>query len=287
MSDRYHVGWYRFVPFMGYHHILMMFTIMAVILWCESASDSHAFLLAGCTTSNGLRNVYLLSLSYSNQPLGEVAGPLVSDPQAIKLLADHVQGSSGPIREIRVGYFSLCAVSSSGIWLCSDSTEGLVAQVRASGNSDPLNLLGLAHSVRTDIVFCPLLTVLIGNRTMAVVSLFIAMLLLATFPGWHEDDDSDASAREIKPFPSRPVSKVALALLFVASLLGFATVFWQHIGSAGSAVIIENMSYHLATAHVGNLAMALGWVGVFFASLSMVGLHVMIKAIQVLTIMAE
>ncbi|KAK6839392.1 hypothetical protein PG987_005258 [Apiospora arundinis] len=265
------------IPFIGFHHVLVVFNVVSIILW--------SILLAGCTLGNGLKNVYLLSLAYDSEPHSQVAESLLSNPQLIKLLSGQVQDSNDTIREIRVGYVSLCAVSSSGGSFCGDSTEGLVRQVRSSGSSDPLNLLELAHSVRTEVVFYPLLII-------AMISLALSTYLLLTLPGWHEVDDSysqvsEQELAEKKPFPSDKKQHSIFGLLTVASCLGFATVFWQHISSAGSAAIIENMSYNMVKAHVGTLAMALGWVGVFFTLLSLVGVVLMILSIRVMKQLAD
>ena len=54
---------------------------------------------------------------------------------------------------------------------------------------------------------------------VAIILAFVTFLLLATFPGWHEERDArTGSDIDIKPFPSRPVSQVALALIFIASI---------------------------------------------------------------------
>ena len=59
------------------------------------------------------------------------------------------------------------------------------------------------------------------TRIIAIIFAFICLLLLATFPGWHEEETSEGSDREVKPFPSRPVSQVALAIIFIASIFIF------------------------------------------------------------------
>ena len=49
------------------------------------------------------------------------------------------------------------------------------------------------------------------------------------------------SDREVKPFPSRPVSQVALALIFVASVFTLVSVLWQHTASVAASTIAQDM----------------------------------------------
>ena len=35
MALRFKTGWRRFVPFIGYHHVLMILIAIAIILLCE------------------------------------------------------------------------------------------------------------------------------------------------------------------------------------------------------------------------------------------------------------
>jgi len=36
MAPRFATGWRRFVPFIGYHHVLMILIAIAIILLCKS-----------------------------------------------------------------------------------------------------------------------------------------------------------------------------------------------------------------------------------------------------------
>lgn len=123
---------------------------------------------------------------------------------------------------------------------------------------------------------------LIRPRFTGIPLSFIVVLLLATFPGWHEEEDADGSEREVKPFPSRPVSQIALALIAISSVFMFVSVFWQHIASSAGATLAQNLSYGTVKAHVGPAAMILGWIGVLLSLVVTVGLLIMILSIRVL-----
>ena len=111
---------------------------------------------------------------------------------------------------------------------------------------------------------------------------FVTICLLATFPGWHEETDENGSERDVKPFPSRPVSKVALAASTLASLLALVSMMWQHTASVAAATVAQDMAYGAVKTHVGAVSMALGWLGLAFLMLSTIGLLVMILSIQLL-----
>jgi hypothetical protein len=107
-------------------------------------------------------------------------------------------------------------------------------------------------------------------------------LCLWTFPGWHEEEDASGSEREVKPFPSRPVSYIALSFCVAASLVSFVAILWQHIVSSAAGIMGEGLSYGSISAHVGTVAMVLGWGGFFVNTIVAIGLLVMILSIRVL-----
>lgn len=119
-------------------------------------------------------------------------------------------------------------------------------------------------------------------RFAAIPLAFISILLLGTFPGWHTEEDGEGSEREVKPFPSRPVSQLALAIIVVASLFAFISILWQHIATSAAASMIRSLSYGTVKGQVGPTAVALGWVGVVLSLVSAIGLLVMILSIRVL-----
>lgn len=112
---------------------------------------------------------------------------------------------------------------------------------------------------------------------------FIAFVLLYTFPGWHEDAESQGSEREVKPFPSRTVSHVALGCITVASIIALLAVFWQHMASTAAATMAEVFTYGAASGSVGAGAMVLGWLSFSLQMMTAIGLLVMILSIRVLS----
>ena len=97
---------------------------------------------------------------------------------------------------------------------------------------------------------------------VAIVLAFITFLLLATFPGWHEEHDvRTGSEVDIKPFPSRPVSQVALALIFISSIFVLVSVLWQHTASVAAAQVAQDFGNGSVKSGIGVSAMVLGWFG--------------------------
>ena len=95
----------------------------------------------------------------------------------------------------------------------------------------------------------------------AIALAFIAVCLLGTFPSWHEETDENGSVHEVKPFPSRPASQVALGASALASLLAFVAVMWQHTVSVAAASTAQNLAYGTVDSIVGATSMTLGWLG--------------------------
>ena len=110
----------------------------------------------------------------------------------------------------------------------------------------------------------------------------MCFLLLATFPGWHEEIDEHGSDRDVKPFPSRAVSQVALALIFVASVFVLVSVLWQHTASVAASTIAQDLGNGSVKSGVGTAAMILGWFGFALLIIVTIGLLVMILSISLL-----
>ena len=79
------------------------------------------------------------------------------------------------------------------------------------------------------------------------------------------------------------MSYVVLAVLTLASLLVFVSVFWQHIASASTVTLGQSLSYGNVKGKVGTVAMVLGWGAVFLEALAAVAMVVMILSIRVLS----
>jgi len=126
------------------------------------------------------------------------------------------------------------------------------------------------------------------NSIVAIVLAFLTFILLATFPGWHaEQDEITGSDLDVKPFPSRPVSQIALALIFIASIFVLVSVLWQHTASVAAAQIAQDLGNGSVQAGVGTSAMILGWFGFALLIIVTIGLLVMILSIMALDKLAD
>jgi hypothetical protein len=138
-TPRFQLGWQRFIPFLGYHHVLMILIAVAIILL--------SLLLAGCSSSSPLiPDIFLLSLYYQNyQAVPDTAQVDYNVATAIANIA----GSAS--LQARVGYFGICVNPDGGSWLCSNNATALAKEV--SVDQDPLNLIWLAGQFKDMIVF--------------------------------------------------------------------------------------------------------------------------------------
>jgi hypothetical protein len=112
-----------------------------------------AVVIAGCTSSNSLRNVSLFTLSYEKNLADVHPDSLLFNPNITQVISSQISDSANVVREVRVGYFSLCVESNSGAWSCSSSAEDIVASVMSQGDGDPLNIVRLAERLRTQTFF--------------------------------------------------------------------------------------------------------------------------------------
>ncbi|KAF4979513.1 hypothetical protein FZEAL_4281 [Fusarium zealandicum] len=258
------VGWYRFIPFLGYHHVLMILIAIAIILL--------SLLLAGCSSSSPLiPDIFLLSIYYQSYTA-------VPDTAQVDYnLHTAIENIAGDARlQARVGYFGICINPDGGSWLCSNNATALAKEVDT--DQDPLNLIWLAAQFKDMIVF-PYLIII------AIIFAFVCLLLLATFPGWHEETDSEGSDREVKPFPSRPVSQIALALIFISAIFVLVSVLWQHTASVAASVIAQDFGNGAVRSGVGTSAMVLGWFSFALLIVVTIGLLIMILSISLLSSM--
>ncbi|KAJ5945999.1 Ca2+ regulator and membrane fusion protein Fig1-domain-containing protein [Penicillium verhagenii] len=275
----------RSLPFLGYHHILMLILMGGMIL--------ISILLAGCTSSDSLSNVYLLSLRYTNSSEMTVNAAQVSTmiQSAVHNISESGSTQSSTL-EVRAGYMGLCMSQSDEGRVCSSSaktlanilkterTTSVIGNVTTEFTPDPLNLILLAEEFRTKIVFDGLLYV-------SVILTFVCFLLLATFPGWHTEINDEGSDIEVKPFPSRPVSQAALGIISISFGFSFISVLWQHINSSSTASMVETLTYGTVSGHVGTAAMVLGWLAVVLIGFVSLGLLIMIMSISLLDRLSE
>lgn len=111
--------------------------------------------------------------------------------------------------------------------------------------------------------------------------------MLATFPGWHVVSTPDGSERDVKPFPSRPVSQIALAIIFIASIFVLVSVLWQHTASVAASIIAQDLANGSVSSGVGTAAIVLGWFGFSLLIIVTIGLLVMILSMRVMQELAE
>lgn len=117
---------------------------------------------------------------------------------------------------------------------------------------------------------------------VAIILAFVCFIILATFPGWHEERDEAGSDIEVKPFPSRPVSQIALALIFIASVFVLVSVLWQHTASVAASTVAQDFGNGSVKSGVGTAAMILGWFGFALFIIVTIGLLIMILSIRAL-----
>lgn len=124
----------------------------------------------------------------------------------------------------------------------------------------------------------------------AIALALIAFCLLLTFPGWHtetDDDDDNCSEREVKPFPSRQVSEIALAASTFASMFALVSMMWQHTASVAAATTAQDLGYGTVKSEIGTAALALGWLGFALMVLTTISLLVMILSIRILDLLTD
>ncbi|KAF2399735.1 membrane fusion mating protein FIG1 [Trichodelitschia bisporula] len=261
-NTRFAVGLQRLIPWLGYHHVLMVFIAVAIILL--------SLLLAGCSSTSPLiPGIFLISMYYTHYTA--TYDPSQVDPgvnSAISNIVGHAQ------LEVRVGYFGICVTQDGSGYLCSNNATALAQNVNI--DQDPLNLIWVAQTFKEAVVFPYLLIV-------AIILAFVCFILLATFPGWHyERDDITGSDIDVKPFPSRPVCQVALALIFIASVFVLVSVLWQHTASVAASTVAQDFGNGSVKSGVGTSAMVLGWFGFVLLIIVTIGLLVMLLSMSVL-----
>lgn len=127
-----------------------------------------------------------------------------------------------------------------------------------------------------------------NSSLVSIVLDFATSCLLATFPGWHEEQDAvTGSDVDVKPFPSRPVSQAALALSFVSAVFLLVSAFWQHFSSSAVATALEFTVFQVVGASVGSVAVGLIWTSFFLVAAVTAGLLMMILSIIVFDRMTD
>ncbi|RDW89943.1 Fig1 domain-containing protein [Aspergillus mulundensis] len=257
----------RFVPMIGFHHVLMFITMVAIIFL--------SLVVAGCS-SQSMHNIYILELSYVQSTNSSMrSGEEVSSPSFYSLVAN--VSSTGDL-VARVGYFGICMATNvdgqlTG-WICQSSAKTLAVVINAS--NDPLNVLAVADNFRDQVIVSMMIII-------SIVLLFLSICTMALFPGGHDGvDESGSIIVEVAPFPSRPLTQLVLAFQTLAALVLITAILWQHIAAVAQAATTEAAFGGAVTGGVGDVAMGLGW-GALAANLLVVcGVGVMILSLKLL-----
>ncbi|GJN82031.1 hypothetical protein PLIIFM63780_005568 [Purpureocillium lilacinum] len=175
------------------------------------------------------------------------------------------------VREVQVGYFSICVRLESEDWQCGINGAAVPGRPNIS---DALGVVDMGHLFRTKTV-SPALFIIV------ILLCAATMIALSTFPGWHEEEDTEGSLREIKPFPSRAVSTLALLSSLLATAVAYVAALWQHTSCAATGTLFESLRYGAVEVHIGAGAAALGWISVFVCAVCGVGMIVMILSIRI------
>ncbi|OBT99854.1 hypothetical protein VE01_02242 [Pseudogymnoascus verrucosus] len=252
------------LPFFGIHHVFMITISISIIFL--------SILVAGCTTT-GLKDVYLLSLSY--QPAPPSSPPASQLSPSLSTTFANLAGNSTTL-QVRAGYIGMCISAAPGNWTCSRDADALARALngtRSGSSPDPLNILWIAKTFRDTIVFD-------GLIFASIALMVISLILLVTYPQWHTSEDDDGSEVEVRPFPSRAVSKITLVAILIAAILMMISILWQHVATATASSMGGSLAYGAVRGGVGAAAMVLGWGGGFLVVVAMLGILVMVLSIQ-------
>lgn len=119
-------------------------------------------LLAGCSTSStGMHNIYLTSLSYSTAHPEKTPAQVKSN-----LTATFAALVNKAALQVRASYFGLCVTETDGNWVCNRDASRLASQFRAQ--QDPLDLISISARFKNGIVF---------GEFMYAISDILALLL--------------------------------------------------------------------------------------------------------------
>ncbi|KAH8176398.1 ca2+ regulator and membrane fusion protein fig1 domain-containing protein [Sarocladium implicatum] len=259
---------------------MMAIAAVQILLTCRSSCfpvTSHqayltflfsALLLGGCTL-DGLRDLHIASFRETSQPMASDLMLNQSLPQLVFDQVSRVAEANVSVKEVRMGYFALCITSDRGEHICGIKDRG--SQI--THLADPLGLVAAAYHFRNQAI------------TPAIIALVLSAIYifcLSRYPDWHEEEDSNGSVREIKPFPSQWITWFSIATASVSSILLYIAIMWQQIGVAAAAVAMKGFRYGLVETGTGAAAAALGWVSVGLICLAALGIVVMMLSIRLL-----
>ncbi|KAI1445920.1 Ca2+ regulator and membrane fusion protein Fig1-domain-containing protein [Annulohypoxylon stygium] len=271
LGGGFKIGWYRYIPFLGYHHLVIIVGSFPTLFL--------SLVLAGCAATGTMQNLRIasfLSLASPPQP-----SELMMNETLTSYIFDLVLETSSlnvtRVEEVQAGYFSMCARLEPGGWQCGIKTPTALS---LAGTSDPLGLVDMAHQFRTKNI-TPSLIILYMILNLVFVS------ILFCFPGWHEEEDSDGSVRDVKPFPQRTLVLSALMISTASSLCLYIAVAWQHIATVTAASSVQGLRYGIVEVDTGRTSAVFSWLSVFISFLCSFGMSVVILSIEVLEALAD
>ena len=94
--------------------------------------------------------------------------------------------------------------------------------------------------------------------------------------------DETGSDREVKPFPSRALTRSTCAFLAAAILFALLSSLWQHTAAVAFATAVQNMAYGSVKSEVGAMAIGLGWASFGLYVVAFCVVLVEILSIQIL-----
>lgn len=272
------------MPFFRYPHALMVLIAIGIAF--------ISIVLAGCTR-NGLRDVYLLSLSYNDYPRSSGANDSTALESSISNQTESL--------ELRVGFLGAC-VELASEWTCSPAFSAItdrLSEIQFNANEDalsesydPLGLLNVGKSFKDKVVFDGLMYIAVGCN-------FVAFCLLPTFSSARNQLSSEAreessngerdSETQAKKRPMLLDSRTHVAHWFtlVAAVMTLLSVFWQHLGSAGAATMIEALTDGAVKTSLGSVSMGLGWATVVLNFVIFAGLRLRILSIRILSRLSD
>lgn len=157
------------VPFIGFHHILMVLLGLAIIFYSKSYLIGilrqgdvlmlSGLVLSGCSSNaTSIINIYLISLSYQKTPASTSDNSSLVNPT---LTSTFGALTNNTLLEVRAGYFGICVKGGNdqALWLCGSDTAKIARQFQPQ--QDPLNLIWVATRYKNGIVFSGLMYLLL------------------------------------------------------------------------------------------------------------------------------
>lgn len=226
-----------------------------------------SLLLAGCTTNLGsVKEIYLLSFSYQDgSPVNS------SSSGALPFLFNGRPSNASSVREVRSGYFGLCATADSVSWLCKSSAAGLAGALNATGHADPLNLLWIADEFRRQAV-TPIFTFLAAILTFLAFTMGMvypvtingsgnAVLRIAVTGISLASNRREARLATWLPASvKRNATTFSLFFMVLATASALTVATWQHLAAACYTGLAEDLAFGAIVGHTGPVAVALAWL---------------------------